>query len=218
MSRPASRFISKLTTFQIGRLESLRDDGETSRIRHRSHAILLSSEGTAIADLVKIFGTSRCTICKWLNRWEAEVLLGLADKPRPGAPPKLTEMEQQQALEWLRETPQSVDRVLVRITEEIGKTIGSDTLKRIAKTSGWSWKRMRKSFRNGPDPGDRAYPDGAYPDDLLAIANPQNTSRAVSPSPVSRPRATVWQIVDATKRSNEQFLADFFEKIRDPLS
>jgi len=33
--------------------------------------------------------------------------------PRPGAPPKLSEKEQQRALELLRETPQIIDRLLV---------------------------------------------------------------------------------------------------------
>ena len=75
----------------------------------------------------------------------------MADKPRPGAPPKLNEKEQQRALERLKETPQSVDQALVRIKEETNKQIGSDTLKRIAKKSGWSWKRMRKSLRSKQD-------------------------------------------------------------------
>jgi len=151
MPRPASRFIRKLTKSQVSRLESLRDDGETRRIRHRAHAILLSFQRTTVVELVKIFQTSRQTISQWLDRWESDRFSGIADMPRPGAPPKLSEKEQQRALELLRETPQSIDRVLVQIKKDTGKQISSDTLKRIAKKSGWSWKRMRKSLRNKQD-------------------------------------------------------------------
>lgn len=151
MPRPASRFIRKLTKIQFSRLESLRDDGETSRIRHRAHAILLSYQRTTVVELAKIFQTSRQTISQWLGRWEADRFSGIADLPRPGAPTKLTEKEQQRALELLRETPQSIDRVLVEIKKKTGKQISSDTLKRIAKKSGWSWKRMRKSLSNKQD-------------------------------------------------------------------
>ena len=151
MPRPSSRFVTKLTKSQISRLESLRDDGETRRIRHRAHAILLSFQRTTIGELTKIFQTSRNTICSWLDRWNAECFSGIADNPRSGAPPKLTEQEQERALELLRESPQSVDVVLAQIQEETGKQISRDTLKRIAKKSGWSWKRMRKSLRGKRD-------------------------------------------------------------------
>ena len=70
MPRPASRFINKLTKSQISGLESLRDDGATSRVRHRAHAILLSFQRTTIDELTRIFQTSRNTMCKWLDRWE----------------------------------------------------------------------------------------------------------------------------------------------------
>ena len=151
MSRPSSRFVEGLTPTQISHLKSLQKEGETSRIRQRAHAILLSSQRTTIGDLTQIFQTSRNTICKWLDRWETEKLAGIADKPRPGAPPMLNEQEQARALELLRETPQSIDRVLLEIQKETGILISSDTLKRIAKKAGWSWKRMRKSLRSKQD-------------------------------------------------------------------
>jgi transposase len=65
--------------------------------------------------LVKIFQTSRQTISQWLNRWESDRFDGISDMPRPGAPSKLTEEEQQRALELLRKNPQSVDQVLVQL-------------------------------------------------------------------------------------------------------
>ncbi len=151
MSRPASRFIEKLTKGQVRKLENLKDHGVTPRIRHRVHAILLSHQGTSIVDLAKIFQTNRTTVSQWLDRWDAEGFDGLADKPRPGSPPKLIEAEQSRLLELLEESPHNPAAVLSQMKQETGKEISRSTLKRIAKKAGLIWKRMRKSLRSKRD-------------------------------------------------------------------
>jgi transposase len=151
MARPESRFIQKLTKAQVQQLEALRDNGESKQIRQRAHAVLLSFQRTSVNELVKIFQTSRNTICSWLDRWEAEGLAGLPDKPRPGARPSLDEEEQVIALKLLRLTPQSLTTVLLELEKKTGKTISKDTLRRLAKKSGLVWKRMRKSLRSKRD-------------------------------------------------------------------
>ena len=147
MPRPECRFIAKLTKSQVKRLEELRDDGPKTRIRHRAHSVLLSFAGTSVNELVKIFAVSRNAVCGWLNRWEAEGVDGLADKPRPGAPPKLDADEQVRAIELLKQNPQNSTATLLEIQTETGTKISSDTLKRLAKKHGLVWKRMRKSLR-----------------------------------------------------------------------
>ena len=151
MARPESRFIRKLTKSQVQHLEELRDHGDNRRIRHRAHAVLLSFRGTSVNELVKIFQTSRNSICGWLDRWEVEGMDGLADKPRPGAPTKLNEVEQKRAMELLEESPQSTNAALARLQKETGKEISADTLKRLAKKNALVWKRMRKSLRSKRD-------------------------------------------------------------------
>jgi transposase len=151
MARPESRFIEKLTKTQVQRLEELRDTGGNSRIRHRAHAILLSFQGTPVSELAKIFQANRNTICCWLDRWEDEGLNGLADKSRPGAPPKLDSKQQERAVELLQESPQNPTAAIVQLKEETGIEISRDTLKRLAKKNGLVWKRMRKSLRSKRD-------------------------------------------------------------------
>lgn len=151
MARPESRFIQKLTKAQVQRLEQLRDHGESSRVRHRAHAILLSSLGTSVKEIVKIFQTNRNTVYSWFDRWESEKFDGLTDKPRRGGPTKLNEDQQQRALELLQETPQSIHTALINIQQETGVEISADTLKRLAKKNGLVWKRMRKSLRSRRD-------------------------------------------------------------------
>ena len=151
MARPESRFIAKLTKAQVQNLEELRDHGGNPRIRHRAHAILLSFQRTTVNGLARIFQTGRNAICRWLDRWEEEGLDGLADKPRPGAPAKLTDDEQVRAMELLEQHPRSSGKVLLEVKKETGKQISGATLKRLAKKNGLVWKRMRKSLRGKRD-------------------------------------------------------------------
>ncbi len=151
MSRPASRFVEKLTKQQIQKLEEDYRHGDTSRIRERSHAILLSYQKTSVVELARIFQTSRTTISQWLDRWDSEGLAGLADKPRPGAPSKLTEHELSRAVELLKLSAHNPIAALLEIKQETGKEISRSTLKRIAKAAGLVWKRMRKSLGSQRD-------------------------------------------------------------------
>jgi transposase len=151
MGRPESRFIEKLTKLQVERLGQTRDYDASKRVRQRAHAILLSFRGTSINELVKIFSTSRNTICSWLDRWEAKKFNGLADRQRPGAPAKLALEEQVLALNLLKQTPRSSNTVLVELEKQTGKQISSATLKRLAKRNKLIWKRMRKSLRSKRD-------------------------------------------------------------------
>jgi transposase len=151
MPRPSSRFIKNLTEPQIQELANLKDYGATPRIRHRAHAILLSHEGTSVVELVRIFQSNRTTICQWLDRWDSNGFEGLADGPRPGSPPKLTEPELARAVELLKQSPHNPALVLSQIQQETGKEISRSTLKRIARKAGLIWKRMRKSLESKRD-------------------------------------------------------------------
>lgn len=151
MPRPECRFISKLSKSQVQRLEELRDTGETTRIRHRAHAILLSYNGSTVNELVKIFSSNRTTIGSWLDRWDSSGFEGIADRPRSGAPPKLNDQEQLRAIELLQENPKSSNAVLITLKDEIGIEISGDTLRRIAKKKGFVWKRVAKSLRSKRD-------------------------------------------------------------------
>lgn len=158
MARTESRFITKLTARQTEQLEQIRDYDDSKRARHRAHAVLLSYQRTSVNELVKIFATSRNTISNWLDRWDADKINGLYDLQRSGAPPILNEQEQARALELLELTPQNSNRVLHELETELGKTISSTTLKRIAKKNDLIWKRMRKSLRSKRDQKNFASP------------------------------------------------------------
>ena len=146
-----TRFIETLIARQIQKLTERKDHGETPRIRHRAHAILLSFQGTSVVDLAQIFQTNRTTVSQWLDRWDAERFAGLADKPRPGAPARFSESERTRVLELLKQFPQNPAAVLAGLKQETGTEMSRSTLKQIARKAGLMWKRMRKSVAGKRD-------------------------------------------------------------------
>ncbi|MEG4361288.1 helix-turn-helix domain-containing protein, partial [Microcoleus sp. C2C3] len=54
------------------------------QVRQRAHFLILVSQGVKNKDLKKIFKISHKTMYNWLNRWEAEGMLGLYNKPGRG--------------------------------------------------------------------------------------------------------------------------------------
>lgn len=148
MPRTATRFVEPLDDADREVLQYLMDNGETARIRRRAHAILLSDAEKSVNEIADIFQVDRDTVTSWIDRWQESGPGGLGDLPRSGAPPKLDESEQQQAVEFLQEHPHSPKLVLRRIEKETGKTISGDTLRRLARKANMSWKRMRRSLKS----------------------------------------------------------------------
>jgi transposase len=148
MSRKPTRFVNAFSAEERESLEHLRDRGDTPRIRRRAHAILLSGSGKSVNEIADIFGTTRVSVCAWLKRWEVDGLEGLSDKPGRGGPPKLTEHEREQVLAFIKENPTSPKTVLEMIRQRIGKTISARTLRRIARSANFRWKRMRRSLKS----------------------------------------------------------------------
>ena len=73
MPRPASRFVEKLTKSQLGKLKDLMAHGDTPRLRHRAHAVLLSHQGVCVVDLAEVFQTNRTTVTVHANAELASV-------------------------------------------------------------------------------------------------------------------------------------------------
>ncbi len=154
MARTPSRFVSPVSDQEREILRYLKDHGETWRIRHRAHAILLSDSGKSVNEIAEIFETTRVTVCSWFARWEESGPQGLADGARSGAPPKLTKPEKKKVVKLIKKYPHSPKQVLNEIPQVIGKTISPTTLRRIARASGLRWKRMRKSLKSKRDEED----------------------------------------------------------------
>ena len=120
-------------------------------MRSRAHAILLSSEGFTIEELMEIFKVERDTISRWLNNWEQCGFEGLHDKARSGRIPTLNEDEQNVLKRLIKENPRSSKVVAQQLFKKTGKSLSHWSIKRLAKEFGLSWKRKGKSLKSKRD-------------------------------------------------------------------
>jgi len=146
-----TRFIVKLKSKDKKSLNDLVKHSESSRVRNRAKAVLLSAQGRNVTELTEIFQVSHNTIYTWFERWENDKIEGLADKPRSGAPSQLSDSEKEVVLELLKKHPHSPKLVLAEVSSRLGKTISGWVLRQIAIAAGMSWKRMRKSLKSKRD-------------------------------------------------------------------
>jgi transposase len=64
----------------------------------RARIVLLAAEGLPAGEIAARVGCSRPTVTLWRSRYETDGLAGLADAPRSGAPPKLTQARKDEIL------------------------------------------------------------------------------------------------------------------------
>jgi transposase len=79
---------------------------EDARYDHRLHAVLLVAQGMPCSHVSQLLGDSIRTVQNWVNQFESRGFAGLADRPRPGRPPKLTDEQLVVIEEVLRSSPE----------------------------------------------------------------------------------------------------------------
>jgi transposase len=134
-----TKFIALLDENQVSQLKALMNNSSKPRIRKRSHAIILSSEGFSIDQISSILDTGRDAVSRWLDSWEKSGLEGLKDRVRPGGPSKLTLEDKQLVIELAIENPRSISIIRALLFELTGKSVSDSTIKRILKASGFCW-------------------------------------------------------------------------------
>jgi transposase len=146
-----TKFVQPLTTEQHEQLSAIMKSAAPQRTRMRAHAVLLSERRYSLEQIADIYQVGRDRVSQWLEWWEAEQVAGLDDDPRSGRPPKLTEVERQQALTIALQEPRAIKTGLKRIADAIGKLISEPTLRTLLKAERYVWKRLRRSARTWRD-------------------------------------------------------------------
>lgn len=84
-----------------GRLKRLASECKDAKERERLRALYALSAGYSVDEVMEIFCVDESTVYRWIGRWEEE--RNLADKPREGRPPSLTEKDGEKIEELVRE-------------------------------------------------------------------------------------------------------------------
>ena len=145
--KTATRFIKSLSEEQQRSLNQIVRNHSSHRTRTRAHAILLSARRYSINQIADIFGVDRQTVTSWLVCWQESGTDGLDDDPKSGRPPALSEEEEKQAIEIVKEEPRSIKHQLLAVIAKFGKKLSLETLRHLCKRHGLSWRRIRRSLK-----------------------------------------------------------------------
>jgi transposase len=85
---PAARYIRDLTDTERQNLEKLYRRTENADLRTRCQMVLLSGKGRSVAEIAELTLFEQDSVLYWFDRFEAEGVSGLEDRPRSGRPPK----------------------------------------------------------------------------------------------------------------------------------
>ena len=122
------------------------------RVRERAQTLLLLSQGLSCKEIAARQGLCAATVCTTRRVWRDERLAGLADKPRCGAPHKLSEPEVQRLVQWASTEPLTAAALLARHNEAQGRSVHLNTLVSELKRHGFVWKRTRHSLKKSVIP------------------------------------------------------------------
>ena len=100
-----NKFVKTLSAEERKKLIENHQNHRNFRVRHRSHAILLSHQGSTREEIAQICRVQRDTVSLWIDAWQEFGFQGLEDDKRSGRPPILTVEEQEKAFATAMKNP-----------------------------------------------------------------------------------------------------------------
>lgn len=98
-----------LESVSTDRLRRALDDVASAKAAKRLMVALAYADGVPVATIVDRYGIPRSTVYHWLDRFEEHPIEdAIADDPRPGRPPALTNEEQKELRVLLDKSPRSM--------------------------------------------------------------------------------------------------------------
>jgi transposase len=82
------RYVHKLSDTEHDALRQRYRQTAQADLRTRCQIILLSAQGYGVPEIARLTFFDADSILFWLDRYEAEGLAGLEDRPKSGRPPK----------------------------------------------------------------------------------------------------------------------------------
>lgn len=131
--------------------EAIRSD-ERAEVVQRATAIRMLHLQFPLKQVAIAMNKSHSTISGWWERYEGQGLEGLANRPRSGRPPKVTDDYLQQLELTLKTDPTSlgypftvwtVDRLRQHLQIETGIQLSADRLRVLLKQQGYVWRRPK---------------------------------------------------------------------------
>jgi len=82
------RYIQQMDDQDHAALQQLYRQTKDADVRSRCQMILLSADGHGVSEIARLTLFDENSVLFWFDRYEAEGLDGLEDRPKSGRPPK----------------------------------------------------------------------------------------------------------------------------------
>src|SRR3712207_4975111 len=153
--------LDALSGEELRELDHLYHTTRDVRVRTRAQMALLAAEqGLVAAQIAAIARQNEETVRRWLVRYAAEGIAGLADAPRAGAPPKITPAYRERLLQIVRQRPRSLGLpfslwTAARLADYLAETtklrLSPASVCRVLRAGGMALSRPQHTITS-PDP------------------------------------------------------------------
>ncbi len=134
---------------------------ESSRLVERARIVQHASQGRSVAEVAARLNISAMTVTRWLKRFNALGLAGLADRPRAGRPTTYTPEERAEVVATALTAPSTLqlpfaswtlDRLTSYLNEQRQIAIKRSRISEILITEGLRWRTQETWFSERVDP------------------------------------------------------------------
>lgn len=142
-------------------LQQLHRQTKDASVRSRCEMILLSNEGLTPPQIAERVRFSRRTVTRFIQRYEAEGIKGLPDKPKPGRPRRVTDEYLQKLEAAVEQNPRDLgqpfsswttEHLASYLSEQTGITIGARQVENYLKANRWRLRRPVRTVKHKQDP------------------------------------------------------------------
>ena len=150
-----------VTSEELTELDELYRRTKNVHVRNRAQMILLSAEKQMTApQIAKIVRQNEQTVRRWMKRFNAEGVSGLEDRPKSGAPQRISREYRERLLVVVRRRPRSLEqpyslwtlqRLADFMAEETGLRVSTESVRLILKANDIVISRPQHKV-SSPDP------------------------------------------------------------------
>jgi transposase len=129
------------------KLEKIEKKDPNWHIRERARTILLLAQEMTCAEVSEQIGIHSRTVGLTRKAWLQSQFESLPDKPKTGAPKKLSGEERMRLVEWAISEPMTSQQLLERHLSVGGTPVHFNTIVNVLKDKDMVWKRTRHSLK-----------------------------------------------------------------------
>jgi transposase len=151
----------------------MRPKGSAAELeQRRRQAIALLERGMRPAEVARAVETSRTSVSRWKQAWEANGKKGLASKPHPGMPPRLTDRQRQKLVKILKRGARkngyatelwTLERVAEVIEKHFDVSYHPGHVWRVLRSIGWTSQKPERRARERDEKAIAAWRAGDWP-------------------------------------------------------